>query len=140
MKKGITIGAILVALGAALVLWLGGFLSGEQKPTEPKFDLDTAIPLGSASDRTQGLYEVEYYLVQKGPWPNPALLERTVTMYWKQTPTRADVFSVVRIPQFIADRKYVFCQDCPVFVRTLRQPITEPPLEQEPETPAKDEK
>ena len=134
MKKGITITGIVVAIGAALVLWLGGFLTGEPKPTEPKFDLaPEQFHLAAAYDRTQGLYEVQYWLVQRGPWPNPSLLSQTAKFYYKETPTLVAVKEVVRIPDYISKRKYTFCEDCPVIVKTLRPPVREDVEEEEPE-------
>lgn len=79
----------------------------------------------SAADRTLGFYEVQYWLVQKGPWPAPSLLSQTIKFYYKQTPTLPIIKEVVRIPEFVARRKYTFCDDCPISVTVLRPPYRE---------------
>jgi hypothetical protein len=122
MKKGITIGAIIVAIGGALVLWIGGFLSkGEDIPTQPKFDVPQEAVYGSASDPEQGLYKVTYWLVQKDVF-SYALLPQEATFFWKDKPSLIAVEAVVRLPVHITKRKYTFCGDCPVTVQTLREP------------------
>jgi hypothetical protein len=100
----------------------GLFTDTESAETEFKGP-ELPLAFGSASDRTQGLYEVSYWLVQKGPIFNPSLLQQTALFYWPQTPVLKDVEAVVRIPKFISDRKYITCRDCPISVKVLRAPV-----------------
>jgi len=115
---------IFIILGIAATIAAGFFLfgKGEAQETEWKGP-ELPLTFGSASDRTQGLYEVSYWLVQKGPIFNPSLLQQTALFYWPQTPVLKDVEAVVRIPKFISDRKYITCRDCPISVKVLRAPV-----------------
>jgi hypothetical protein len=124
MKKKLPwIVTVLIILGIIATVWIGGFLT--TPPTkETIFKGEAPAVFGSASDRTQGLYQVEYWLVQKGPWPNKALLPQTAQFYWSKPPTLADVKAVVRMPLHFVQYKYTFCDDCPLRVTTLRQPVT----------------
>lgn len=145
MKKKNNITTILIILGIVAVAAFGahqcGFLQGgEAQETEWRGgELPTVF--GSASDRTQGLYEVSYWLVQKGPVFAPALLPQTAQFYWKGTPDMATTKSVVRIPQFMRNSKYDFCDACPYSVKVLRKPVP-PKVPEEPteELPEKGER
>jgi hypothetical protein len=128
---------ILVILGIAATIAAGFYLFGNAKAGEQETEFkggELPAIFGSASDATQGNYEVTYWLVQKGPWPNRALLQRSAQFYWPNTPDLKAVKEVVRIEKFIADSKYVICDDCPISVRVLRQPVPpKPPVEERPE-------
>jgi hypothetical protein len=123
----------IVAVAAFGAYRCGLFTDTEQPETEFKGG-ELPLAFGSASDLTQGNYEVTYWLVQKGPWPNRALLQRSAQFYWPNTPDLKAVKEVVRIEKFISDSKYVICDDCPISVRVLRQPVPpKPPVEERPE-------
>ena len=139
MKKTTIIVILGIAATIAVGFYLLGFGRGEAAETDAAFDLTSEqITYGSAADRTMGLYDVSYWLVQKGPWPNPALLQDFARFYWKETPDIEAVKEVVRVPAFKTRRGYVICDDCPVHVTVIRRPIKEGDvIEDEPEKPTK---
>lgn len=123
--KALTIFIILGILGTLAV---GAYKCGTDRQKEQaglSAPPETETVYGSASDKELGLYDVTYWLVQKGPFPNPSVLQQFARFYYKQTPDIEDVKKVVRIPDFLSRRSYVVCEDCPVNVMVLRKPIGE---------------
>jgi nitrate reductase NapE component len=117
----------IVAVAAFGAYRCGLFTDTEPAETEWKGD---ALTFGSASDTSQGLYDVSYHVVNR----NNAVFLTTARFYWPNTPDLDAVKEVVRIPQYLGRRHYRICEDCPISVRVLRQPVPpKPPVEERPE-------
>jgi hypothetical protein len=124
---------ILVILGIAATIAAGFYLFGNAKAGEQETEFkggELPLSFGSASDTSQGLYDVTYHVVNR----NNAVFLTTARFYWPNTPDLAAVKEVVRIPQYLGRRHYRICEDCPISVRVLRQPVPpKPPVEERPE-------
>jgi hypothetical protein len=122
---------IFIILGIAATIAAGFYLFGNAKAGEQETEWrGDALTFGSASDTSQGLYDVSYHVVNR----NNAVFLTTARFYWPNTPDLDAVKEVVRIPQYLGRRHYRICEDCPISVRVLRQPVPpKPPVEELPE-------
>jgi hypothetical protein len=119
----------IVAVAAFGAYRCGLFTDTEQPETEFKGG-ELPLSFGSASDTSQGLYDVTYHVVNR----NNAVFLTTARFYWPNTPDLDAVKEVVRLPQYLGRRHYRICEDCPISVRVLRQPVPpKPPVEERPE-------
>jgi hypothetical protein len=122
---------ILIVLGIAATIAAGFFLFGNSEQPETEFK-GGELPevFGSAADLSLGLYDVTYHVVNR----NNAIFLTTARFYWAKTPDLKAVKEVVRIPNYLGRRHYRICDDCPISVRVLRQPVPpKPPVEERPE-------
>ncbi|MGL4680230.1 MAG: hypothetical protein ACRCWC_12730, partial [Plesiomonas shigelloides] len=122
MKKGVTIISILVAVGAALVLWLGGFLSGEQKPTEPKFDISATI----ANADSFSVWEV-LPVWKRNTFLGDYMATTPVQISKATQPTPEDITKIVRLPGGILGK-----WECVAFLYVKQIKPGKPPIEEQP--------
>ena len=101
MKKGITLGAIIVALGAALVFWLGGFQSGKGEVTPEQLPVSLEPMTYGAQAEAEAVWPVWSLQVV---WRRQSAVYRDnvgpfmYQLQLKTRPTLADVEKLIPAP------------------------------------------
>lgn len=101
MKKGITWGAIIVALGMALVFWLGGFQSGKGEVTPEQLPVSLEPMTYGAQAEAEAVWpvwSVQVVWYRSGGIYGDHLGPFTVQMQYPTKPGKADVARYVPQP------------------------------------------
>lgn len=124
-----------IILGIAATIAAGFYLFGfdrakEQVPTEPKFDLSASIALDTSSD----VWEVSP-IWKRNTFLGDYMTGTPIQIRKTTQPTPQDITNIVRLPGGILGK-----WECVAFWYVKRIKPVKPPIEEQPETPAKDEK
>ncbi len=105
MKSKLTLGAIIVAIGAALVFWLGGFTSGKDKVTPEKLPVDATAGIYGNRPETADIWPVWSIQVAWRSTSSPDIYGPVTHQIQLQTkPTLADVEKYIPPPAYLAKR------------------------------------
>lgn len=102
MKKGITWGAIIVAIGMALVFWLGGFQSGKGEVTPEQLPVSLEpMTYGAQAEASAvwPVWSVQIVWYRSGGIYGDHVGPFTAQMQYPNRPTKADVSKYVPQPK-----------------------------------------